>query len=224
MALAAVLTLLALALLPTGAQAQTVVDICSRTAQVQTAIIAETGGTCSTVTDSQLANIQYLYMDGYSRDNIGITDFAGLTGLLEVGISNSPQLTTLQANAFSGLTSFSSLEVVSVRGNAIETIHLDAFEGLSGITNLDLSYNSIEHLHPDTFDGLSSLEFLNLSFNHIKILEDGLFEELSALTHLPMSDNRIAEIDGSTFAGLSALSLLIAKQQLNLDADRGCLQ
>ena len=192
---------------PTPLQ-QNVVDICNRTAEVQAAIINKIGGTCSTITDTQLAMIEYLYIDGYSSANIVATDFAGLTGIIEVGINNSRQLTTLQANAFSGLTSFSSLELVSVRGNAIETIDPNAFVGLSAITTLDLSYNAIEHLHPDTFDGLSTLNILDLSFNHIKVLEEGVFEDLSTLTKLHLGNNRIAVIDRSTFAGPSALTLL----------------
>ena len=187
---------------------QNVVDICSRTAEVQAEIIDKIGGTCSTITDTQLATIEYLYIDGYSSANIVTTDFAGLTGLIEVGINNSRQLTTLQANAFSGLTSFSSLKSVSVRANAVETIDPDAFAGLSAITTLDLSYNAIEHFHPDTFDGLSSLNILDLGFNHIKVLEEGVFGGLSALTKLHLSNNRIAVVDRSTFAGPSALSLL----------------
>ena len=81
---------------------QTVVDICSRTPKVQEAILAAIGiGTCSTVTDTQLAGITTLTISGYSSSSVVAADFAGLTGLRALTIRNSPTLTTVPANAFS---------------------------------------------------------------------------------------------------------------------------
>ena len=99
----AVLTLIVLA---TGAvsaapRQQTVVDICSRTAEVQTAILAQvSGATCSTVTDTQLASIETLRITGYSAASIAPADFAGLTGLTMLYIGSSPAQTTVPEDAW----------------------------------------------------------------------------------------------------------------------------
>ena len=50
------LIVLATGTVSAGPRQQTVVDICSRTQEVQDAILNETGGTCSTVTDSPTRN------------------------------------------------------------------------------------------------------------------------------------------------------------------------
>ena len=76
--------------------------ICARTQVVQDAILAAIRiGTCSTVTDTQLASIVALSISRYSASNIVPADFAGLTGLRALTIRNSPTLTTVPANAFS---------------------------------------------------------------------------------------------------------------------------
>ena len=60
---------------------QTVVDVCSRTAEVQAAILAATGSeTCSTFTDTQLASVLSPEVMGYSASSIVCADSAGLTG------------------------------------------------------------------------------------------------------------------------------------------------
>ena len=57
--------------LVTVVHAQSAVNICSRTAEVQTGILAEVSGpTCSTITDTQLAGIAFLEVTGYSNASI----------------------------------------------------------------------------------------------------------------------------------------------------------
>ena len=75
----ATVAMLALIVLATGTvsagrRQQTAVDICGRTQEVQDAILNETGGTCSAVTDTQLAGIQYFYIDGYSSATVVPSD------------------------------------------------------------------------------------------------------------------------------------------------------
>ena len=90
MRLVPILAIMALFLgLVTVAHAQSAVNICSRTAEVQAAILASVTGspTCSTITDTQLAGIDELFLDnGYSSASIVPGDFAGLTGLKDMEI------------------------------------------------------------------------------------------------------------------------------------------
>ena len=119
----AALAVFTLATAPVNAapRQQVVVNICSRTAEVQTAILALVpGATCSTITDAQLAGITgRLDIRGYSSASIVPGDFAGLTMLTELKISDSPLLTTVPANAFSEVTT--SLGQIDLSDNSIET-------------------------------------------------------------------------------------------------------
>ena len=106
----------------------------SRTAEVQTAILAEvSGAACSTITGTQLAGITYLEVTGYSNASIVPGDFAGLTGLEDLLIVDSPSLTTVPATAFSEVTGLSRLPLIR---NAISSVDADAFDGLTELERL----------------------------------------------------------------------------------------
>ena len=140
--------------------------ICARTQEVQDAILDYIDfnnpnvTTCSTVTATQLAQIQRLYIDGYSASSIVPADSAGLTGLRALTIRNSPTLTTVPANAFSQVTHLTSL---TLSDNSISSIDEDAFDGLTALELLDLEYNSLTTLAEDAFDDLTNLVTASIS-------------------------------------------------------------
>ena len=87
----ATLAALAVLVLATGIvagaprQQTTVVNICSRTPEIEAAVLANLlddyglARTCDTVTDEDLAQIEYLFLEyGYSSASIVPGDFAGL--------------------------------------------------------------------------------------------------------------------------------------------------
>ena len=196
---------------------QDTVDICSRTQEVQDAILAKvSNATCSTITDTQLAGIQYLFTDGYSNTTVIPGDFANLTGLVELGIFDSSALTTVPANAFSEVTGYSNLINVGLVRNVITDVHIDAFEGLfgglpdgfSGQITLALGNNLIETLEPGVFDGLSNLTNLALSNNNIQNLEPGIFDGLGMLTKLSLANNGLKGLDNAVFRDLPELEIL----------------
>ena len=93
---------------------QTAVDICSRTAEVQAAILAALTGspTCSTVTDTQLASVTDLFIFSLQlNSSIPPADFAGLTGLTSLTLLFSPALTTVPDDAFADLTALETLTI-----------------------------------------------------------------------------------------------------------------
>ena len=192
------------------------VDICGRTPEVETALlafIADSGQTvtCSTVTAAQLASVDYLVVNGYSSESIVASDFANLTGLIQLSIRGSRQLTTVPANAFSELSGLTNFQTLGLSRNSIKTVHRDAFDGLtfSSQGSISLGLNHIETLEPGTFDGVTGLEVLSLENNHIKAFEDGFFDNLTEMEQLLISSNRIRAIDADTFRGLSSLRILI---------------
>ena len=213
------------------------VNICGRTPEVRDALLESIAGdvTCSTVTDAQLAGLEELIVDGYSSASIVPSDFAGLSSLSKLQISNSRQLTTLPENAFRELTDLAGFEELHLRSNRIKTIDPDAFDGLTftGVGYLILSDNRISFLPPGSFsnvsgvkrlnltdnhitghyvsglaDGLTELEELYLIRNHIKVLPAGSFEGLTTLTILRLQRNGLTILETNTFSGLTALRSL----------------
>ncbi len=89
--------------------------ICSRTSQVQTAILDEIDGVsdCSLVTSTHLSSVTKLSL-------------------------NESEITTLQSDDFSGLTSLDNLRL---RRNSLSTLPANVFSGLTSLTKLDLRNN-----------------------------------------------------------------------------------
>ena len=129
----------AAALVPaTPAQAQ-VVDICDRTAQVETAILAKLSHSdCSAVTSAELA---------------------GIGGTLAL---NSKGITSLQAGDFSGLSSVTSLNLAS---NSLTSLPDGVFGELIYLTSLDLGSNQLASLPDEIFNSPAKLTDLDLSGN-----------------------------------------------------------
>ena len=190
--------------LVTVVHAQSAVNICSRTAEVQAAILASVTGspTCSTITDTQLAAITQLEVTGYSNVSIVPGDFAGLTGLESLEIVDSPSLTTVPANAFSEVTGLTRLELY---GNAISSVHEDAFDGLTNLEGLFLFNNEIATLPEDIFDGLIQLDAIHLNYNRLTTLHEDIFDGLTNLREIRLNDNEIATLHEDIFDGLTSL-------------------
>ena len=207
------------------------VDICDRTPEFEAALLAfiqetDPSVTCSTVTGAQLASVDYLYIaDGYSSEEIVPSDFASLTGLIELAINGSRQLTTVPANAFIELRS-TSFQSLSLGRSRIKTVHRDAFDGLifSRLGTIGLGLNHIETLEPGTFDDVTGLVNLYLNGNHIKAFEDGFFENLTDLEQLDIAFNGIREIDEDMLRGPFEPERPQDIQQRPLDPTPGCLR
>ena len=145
-----------------------VTGICSRTAEVQTALLSATSRTtCSDVTAADLVAVTSLTVSSYSGAVLDPADFAGLTGLTNLVFDGSPQLTTLPDNAFAGVTALTHLDFSSLV--TVTTVAEDAFSGLTALENLNLSDNLITSLDADTFDGLTALRILDLSYTSRRV-------------------------------------------------------
>ena len=129
----------AAALVPAApAQAQ-VVNICNRTAEVETAILARLSHSdCSAVTSAELAVI------------------GGTLAL------NSKGITALQASDFSGLSSVTGLNLAS---NSLTSLPDGVFGELISLTSLDLSSNQLASLPDEIFNSPGNLTDLDLSGN-----------------------------------------------------------
>ena len=213
--LVAFAAVLALAL---PAQGQT--GVCSRTPEVRDAIVAETGAAaCSAVTSTQLAAITYLEITGYSSANIVPADFAGLTTLDALAILDSPELTTVPANAFREVTSLTGL---FLENNSISSVHVDAFDGLSVLGRLYIPNNHIEVLEDGVFAGMDALYEISMQYNLVSALGKDTFAGLDdTLSDLALQNNRISSLPADIFDDLTNLGLLYlsGNEIVSLDAD-----
>ena len=202
------------ALVPAApAQAQ-VVNICDRTAQVETAILAELSHSdCSAVTSAELAVIGYAIPPysgrGIDLSGMGITslqagDFSGLSSLQTLGLDGNA-LASLPEGVFSGL---SSLTWLHLSDNALTSLPEGVFSGLSSLEELHLWNNDLTSLPVGVFSGLSSLTLLSLGLTPLTSLPEGVFSGLSSLQTLGLDGNALASLPEGVFSGLSSLTWL----------------
>ena len=79
-----------------------------------------------------------------------------------------------------------------------------AFDGLTGLVSLDLSWMGLTDLAPGTFDGLTRLVSLDLRHNVFTTLASGVFDGVPNLVSLQLNDNpRLTTLEPGAFRGLS---------------------
>ena len=133
------------------------VDICDRTEQVRSRILARVSATdCSNVSTSELAAITTLGMARSGIRSLRAGDFAGLTGLKTLSLAN----------------------------NYLIGLPADIFAELSGLTELYLEKNQLMGLPAGVFDALSSLTTLRLYNNPDLSYSPYLLSLLPSLTQL----------------------------------------
>ena len=184
-----------------------VTGICSRTAEVQTALLDATSRTaCADVTAADLVAVTSLTVSNYSGTTLDPADFAGLTGLTSLEIDASPQLTTVPDNAFAGLTALTTLDFSFL--SSLTTLAEDAFDGLTALETLNLEYTDLTALDADLFDGLTALETLYLNNNSLTTLDADLFDGLTVLETLYLTSNLLTTLNADIFDSLTALETL----------------
>ena len=188
-------------------QAQTTVNICDRTPQIETAILNQlpAGTDCMAVESTGLANINRIDVSRSNISSLKAGDFDGLTGLDWLDL-DSNSLTSLHEDIFDGLNNLSQL---LIRGNVLTSLPKDLFDGLTNLENLDLEHNALTSLHEDLFDGLTSLQWLFLDYNALTSLPEDLFDGLTNLNWLDLGDNpQMTSLPEDLFDGLSNLRQL----------------
>ena len=100
------------------------------------------------------------------------------------------------------------LRYLKVSANAIQTLDEHAFEGLSGLESLTLSYNNISRIPLNLFKPLIQLKILDLSVNSINDIAKYAFQLNGNLEQLILSHNPIKIIFSEWFESLSGLKEL----------------
>ena len=164
------------------------IGICTRTSQVQTAILSVIDGVtdCALVTDAHLAGItNSLNLRNQSITALQKNDFSGMSNLSVLNFYDN-DLTTLPAGVFSNL---SNLRFLSLYSNDLTTLPAGVFSNLSNLQILSLDGNGLSTLPDNVFSNLSNLQTLSLNGNMLRVLPDSVFFGLNNLRYLDLSGN-----------------------------------
>ena len=136
----------------------------------------------------------------------GVSDCSAVTDSDLNGITGSLGLIrgmdSLQAGDFQGLTGVTS---VDLNNNNLASLPAGVFDSLGSLENLYLANNDLGSLPEGVFDNLSNLEGLFLQGNSLSELDSDVFEELSSLEHLDLSSNDLTAVDEDLLDGLNSL-------------------
>ena len=188
------------------AQAQNATDVCDRTEEVKTEIVAAVAGVsdCASLTAAQLAAITSLNLSSYGLTALKAGDFDGLSGLTTLNlVANS--IETLPADIFDDLTAVTYLQL---GGAGLTSLSAGVFDNNTALTTLSLSGNSLTSLPAGVFDTLTSLTWLALQDNSLTSLPAGIFDDLTALTRLDLNNNSLASLSAGVFDTLTSLTVL----------------
>lgn len=128
-------------------------------------------------------------------------------------------LRSIHVQAFQHLAELRELEV---SGNPmLDNLFPGTFEKLGNLSRLMLNYNSIRSTAPGMFDSLKQLETLQMRGNIISDLPPFLFQNLHNLLFLDLSLNKLKGVTRETLSGLGRLEILKINNNLlsNLTAD-----
>ncbi|MDD9818073.1 MAG: leucine-rich repeat protein, partial [Gammaproteobacteria bacterium] len=119
----------------------------------------------------------------------------------------STTVETLLVHDFEGLSGLTSLNLTSL---GLRRLPPAVFGGLANLQSLTLSDNNLAPLPPDFFRGLSRLNILYMRSLGLRSLPPGIFSDLPLLFDLDLSTNNLASLPPNLFGNqplLSALSL-----------------
>ena len=123
--------------------------------------------------------------------DIGLIDICDRSPAVALAIkSATPSFDYCHMTSVLDLDDLTELRIPNGRGTGLKA---GDFEGLSGLTRLDLSHYilSLQQLPVGVFDGLDSLESLDLSHTDLLNLDLGVFEGLDNLEVLDLSDTSL---------------------------------
>ncbi len=199
-----------------GAAAQSTVDICDRTEQIEEAVLRaikdNTGSRpeCHAVTEVQLAAVEGINVSG-SRMGSQVTslksgDLSGLTNLTSFGAANS-NLGTIPAGFFDANTNLTSIDLGVAQ---LTTLPAGIFDELTGLTSLRLERNFFASMPPGlsatSMAKLTNLWTLTLGMDwpnsgHFQTLPSGWIESLPTnLTELKLGHIRLSNADAQYIA------------------------
>ncbi len=131
-----------------------------------------------------------------------------MTALETLELSDN-QLSSLNANLFSGLSSLKELYLNGQQSShKLSSLNANIFSPLTALTTLQLQNNDLSSLPNGVFSGLTDLKSLRLDYNNLGSLNANLFSNLSALIRLDLDNNSLSSLPDGIFSGLTELTTL----------------
>ena len=164
---------------------------------------------CNLITADDLTKTTQIFIS-WRLHNLNTNDFAGLTNLRSLVLSQtwaSTRIRAFPAGIFDGLSSLRHLEM---RLALVSTLPDGIFDDLTDLRSLSLGLNLLTSLPDGVFDNNRKLESILLSQNRLSNLPEGVFSGLTKLRTLELQLNELDEDDFPVgiFNGLSELRSL----------------
>lgn len=157
---------------------------------------------------SSLTELKELCLQGNALTEIPVRIFSNLKKLEMLDIAGN-QLTKLDPDTFVGLERLQELYLYFNHPGL--RIIPGAFNGLTRVSYLDLSYNGIGAICSDMWQGLTTITHLNLAHNALKHLPRA-FENHNTITHLDLSGNNLSTARWECLDDLEKLEVLKMKE------------
>ncbi|XP_030841869.1 insulin-like growth factor-binding protein complex acid labile subunit [Strongylocentrotus purpuratus] len=109
-----------------------------------------------------------------------------------------------------------NLDKVDIEMNSIDMIEDNGFDGLAGVSQLQLGLKNLEEIEPSVFNGMMALRSLTLDANRILTLSGKSTPWNISLIHLNLAGNEFTAIDDSAFHGLKTLKTLDLSRNFKL--------
>ncbi|CAD6231453.1 GSCOCG00001416001-RA-CDS [Cotesia congregata] len=151
--------------------------------------------TLHNVTLILLAHNRIKYIEEFS--------FAGTSNIKLILLTNNP-IVTIHSKAFSGLNNVERL----IFPSGIRTIEPDAFNGLSNVGLLKLTFMDLTSLLPYTFRGLSHVQLLNIQESDLGTIKADAFTDSDHIDNLYILNNKIDFIEELKLTGDNAVGEL----------------
>lgn len=135
--------------------------------------------------------------------------FHGLPGLQGLYCGLNAQLLSLPEDAFDGL---SALRTLWLTFNSLTAISARWLADKPNLTHFAVEGNNITELPPGVFDAAPALEVLLLHTNSLPLLPEGVFDALGRLSELNLNRNRITALPEGIFSKLVRLRVLALAQ------------
>ena len=128
------------------------------------------------------------------------------------------QISEVEQGAFNGLSALTSL---AISWNRLERLYVNMFQELENCRSLSVQDNRISEIEPGSFSGLGNLEQLFLSNNPLSTLRADMFQGLVALRQIWLIGNGLQTLGPHVFSGLVFLDCvnLAGNQLTSLSAD-----
>ncbi|XP_035682256.1 relaxin receptor 1-like isoform X1 [Branchiostoma floridae] len=156
-------------------------------------------------TFKDMKTLTWLYLDDNRITTLQHQTFFGLQSLFWLDLREN-RISHLRGEAF--CEDMPSLRWMELDQNRIQRLCPEMFAGCANLTILRLRNNSITSITRRALDTLTGLEDLDLSWNQVSVIPDDAFKNMQMLLSLNLSMNPIERLQLDLFDGLANLTSL----------------